>query len=125
MPPPVLGQSSPCLSAQPTAGNFIHSLRRHYAQIGADSTAWKANGTPYATGSAITLVTDSTTCASALDAYNTASGRAGTEDAATQVYVARIGTTGYVVTTTQGATGDWLTFYYFDNDWHFKTSAMG
>jgi hypothetical protein len=124
-PPALLGQSNPCLTAEPRAEAFINGLRQQYEDIGADSTAWQAHGAPFATGSAITLVTDSTTCAAALTAYNTASGRAGTDDAATQVYVARIGTTEYVVMTTQRASGEWVTLYFFDSDWHLKDSLLG
>jgi len=122
---PLQGQTSPCLTAQPRAGNFIYGLRKQYSRVGADSIGWKANGIPYATGSAITLVSDSTTCAAALNAYNTTAASEGSTHTATQVYVARIGTSGYVVMTTQFAVGEWTVWYYFDNDWNLKTSVMG
>ena len=123
-PPPALGQTSACLTTEPRATSFLGSVRHWYGLVGADSSQWKANGFPFATGSAITLVTDTATCSLAVTAYNQASGRAGTARAVTQVYVAKVGSTGYVVTTTQGATGEWTSYLTFDKRWRSKDGKV-
>ena len=114
--PGALSQSGACLTAEPRASAFIAGVRHMYSLAGADSLRWKAH-VPFASGSAIALVTDNATCVLAVAAYNKASGRAGTTYATTKVYVAKIGATGYVVTTTQGATGEWTSHYTFDKRW--------
>src|SRR5690349_19351011 len=73
-PPAVLGQSGACLTADPMGGAFIGSMRRLYANPAIDSIQWKQGGFPFATGSAITLVTSNSTCSAALKAYKKASG---------------------------------------------------
>lgn len=126
VPPPVLGQSSACLTADPLGGSFIGSLQALYADPRIDSVKWKAQGFPFATGTAISLVTDSRICASAVKAFNQASQRANTPGAVTQVYVAKIGSGGYVVMSSQETgPGEWRSYYWFTTKWVLKQQMAG
>lgn len=119
-PPSVLGQGGSCLTSQASADVFLGTVRKLYSQVGADSVQWKATGFPFATGSAITLVTSTATCDSAVTAYNTAAGTTGTQYAVSQLYVARIGTMGHVATPTKGPSNERTTYIWFNNQWDFK-----
>ena len=119
-PPSALGQGGACLTSQTSADTFLSKLRKLYGRVGADSAQWKTAGFPFATGSAITLVSNSATCDSAVTAYNTAEGITGTQYAVSQLYVARIGTMGYVASPAQRLNSEWTTYVWFDNTWVFK-----
>jgi hypothetical protein len=121
VPPAALGQSSVCLTADPSGSTFIGNLRAYYADPRIDSLRWKAASFPFATDTAIRLVTDNKTCTSAVKAFNQASQRANTPGAVTQVYVARIGSTGYVVMSPQETgPGEWYTHFWFTSKWVLK-----
>jgi hypothetical protein len=125
-PPAVIAQSSACLSADPLASSFVSSVRALYADPRIDSTKWKSSGFPFTTGAAISLVTDNKTCASAVKAFNQSSKRANTPQAVTQLYVARIGSTGYVVMFPQETgPGEWRTYYWFTTRWVLKQQMAG
>lgn len=120
-PTTALGQSNSCLTAVPDGTIFLGSLRRLYADPTIDSVKWKSAGFPFATGSAISLVTDNRICSAAVKAFNDASKLTGTPDAVSQVYVAKIGSTGYVVMTPQeNPPGEWHTGYWFTTKWVLK-----
>jgi hypothetical protein len=126
VPPAALGQSSACLTADPRGSTFIGNLRALYADPRIDSLRWKAEGFPFATDTAIRLVTDNETCLSAVTAFNQASQRIGTPGAVTQVYVARVGSTGYVVMSPQETgPGEWYTNYWFTPKWVLKQQMAG
>lgn len=125
-PPSALGQSGACLTAEPMRSGFLGSVRFIYEDPKIDSIKWKAAGFPFARGAAITIVTTNNTCKSAVAAFNKQSGRTGTPQAVTQVYVAKIGSTGYVVMTPQeGTNGEWQTHYWFNTKWVFKQEMGG
>jgi hypothetical protein len=69
VPPAALGQSSACLTADPSGITFIGNLRAYYADPRIDSLRWKAANFPFATDTAIRLVTDNKTCTSAVKAF--------------------------------------------------------
>jgi hypothetical protein len=118
---PLVGQTTTaCITKDPDKTYFITTLRIMYDSVGADSVAWKANGYPFATGAAISLVTSKSTCSSALAAYNRQSRRA-----VTQVLVAKLGSTGYVVMSPQDRTGEWGSYMWFDTKWSFKGTLAG
>jgi hypothetical protein len=126
VPPAALGQSSACLTAEPHGSTFVGNLRSLYADSRIDSLRWKAEGFPFATGTAISLVTDHKTCTSAVKAFNQASQRANTPGAVSQVYVARIGSSGYVVMTPQETgPGEWYSNYWFTTKWVLKQRMVG
>ena len=124
MPPAALGHSSACLTADP--GAFIGNLRAYYADPRIDSLRWKAAGFPFATDTAIRLVTNNRTCTSAVKAFNQASQRINTPGAVTQVYVARVGSTGYVAMSPQETgPGEWYTEFWFTLKWVLKQQMAG
>ena len=114
-------QASPCLTTEPGASHYLSFVRGSYTSFGADSTLWQAGGSPFSTDSAaITLVTDSTTCASAVTAYNAHYDLAG-ETAARALLVVRVGTSGYVTIDPGDRAGEWIQATYWDANWAFKT----
>ena len=115
------GQVSSCLTAEPDASNYISVLLGSYTAFGADSTLWLAGGSPFSTDSAaITLVTDSSTCALAVAAYNVHYNLAG-GTAVPALFVVRVGTTGYVTIDPNDRAGEWIQATYWDSNWAFKT----
>lgn len=81
-------------------------------------TVWmKSQGLPYATPDAITLVTQSSTCKSAVAAYNQA---AGITPLLASVYVAKLGKKGYVVMNPKDHAGDYQAMWVFDAQWAMK-----
>jgi hypothetical protein len=114
-PPAALGQSPVCSTAEPGASLLIGGLRRLYENPAIDSAAWKQGGMPFARGSAITLVTNDSTCAAALQAYNQLGG-----SPVSQVYVAAVGTTGYVVRAPLPGGGS-AGMTWLDSNWIFKS----
>jgi hypothetical protein len=125
-PPAAIALSSACLTADPLASSFVGSVRALYSDPRIDATKWLAAGFPYATGNSISLVTNSKTCESAVQAFNQASQRANTPQAVTQVYVAKIGSTGYVVMSSQETgPGEWRSYYWFTTKWILKQQMAG
>ena len=126
VPPAALGQSSACLTADARGSTLIGKLRALYSDPRIDSLRWKAAGFPFATDTAIRLVTDNRTCTSAVKAFNQASQRINTPGAVTQVYVARVGSTGYVVMSPQETgPGEWYTNFWFTLKWVLKQQMAG
>jgi hypothetical protein len=113
-----MSQTSSCLTSESGSTAFIGQLRRLYSNTSIDSSTWKQQGFPFATGNAIALVTNDSTCAVGAEAYLQAGGRQGV----TQAFVAAIGTTGYVVAPPSTGPG---VLYWFDSNWTFKQRAQG
>ncbi len=125
MPPAAMAQAPVCLTEDPTAAVLVGSLRKLYADPAIDSTSWKNAGFPFATGSAIALETSDSVCSLAVTAYNLAAGIGNTPEALSQAYVARIGATGYVVSSPRAQVGEWRTRFWFDTAWVFKQVMKG
>lgn len=87
-------QSSPCLTQPDSASKFARLTSGIFRF--ADSTTAVTAGHPWARSANIQLVTDSTTCAAAVAAYNQL-GASGTPLEATAAYVFAIGSTGYAL----------------------------
>jgi hypothetical protein len=93
----------------------VASLQGSYDVV---DTVWmKSQGFPYATPDAITLVTQSSTCKSAIAAYNKATG---TTPPLASVCVVALGKKGYVVMNPQDHTGDYQSMWVFDTRWTMK-----
>jgi hypothetical protein len=111
-------QASACRTDPDTAGVLVGRLKVAYAVM--DTTRLRAQGDPVAVPSDIVLVTDSTTCAAGVTAYNATNGRG-----VTSAYVVALGESGFVVVDPQDRTGELLMMYVFDSQWRFKTAVGG
>jgi hypothetical protein len=99
-------QTSSCRTAADTAGLLVGRLRIAFAKTVAPS--------------AITLVTSSSTCDSAVAAYNqTRSAQL------SSVYVVALGSIGYVVVNPADTEGEYTLMYIYDPQWVFKQAALG
>jgi hypothetical protein len=108
-------QGSYCRTAADTAGPFLASLQGSYDIV---DTVWmKSQGFPYATPEAVTLVTQPSTCKSAVAAYNKATG---ITPPLASVYVAALGKKGYVIMNPQDHAGDYQSMWVFDTHWTMK-----
>jgi len=92
------GQSSPCLADS----DIVIALRTRVSSIysGTDSAKRVAAGQPWARFTNIQVVSDSSTCAAGVAAFNQKIGVAGTPAAVTSAYVLTLGGTGYAVVRT-------------------------
>ncbi len=120
---PSLGaQTSSCLTDAAGAARevgFAKDLLQN-----SDSAALAARGFPFATATQITLVTDDSICAQALDAYN-AHLPPGSDDRAGQAYLVRLSGNGYVVVVPSDTTGEFLMRHVYDAAWILKASIAG
>jgi hypothetical protein len=123
-PVAISAQTSPCLTTSPDAETFITSVQAAYGSFGADSVDWKAGGNPFAPIDSISLVTDSLVCAAAVSAYNSHFNYTGAA-AVQALFVARIGSSGYVIMHPRDNIGEWQAHLYFDNQWVYKSSVAG
>lgn len=119
-PPRLLAQSHACSADQDVGNSFLASVRLAYSDVRSDSIGWQASDFPFATGEDIQLVTSGPTCSAAVSAINQQYAAWGTQVVVSEVWVVRIGTTGYVVTTNEGAAHGRRPWYYFDEQWVFK-----
>lgn len=91
----------------------------------ADSASLAAHGYPFARPSAVSLITNSATCAAAITAYNAAANTSGTPDSIASAYVFGLGSTGWVVVNPADKAGDYLLYHIFNAGWILKESLGG
>jgi len=116
-------QASPCL----TQADSVTKFRRLAGNIfrTTDSTTAIAAGQPWARIANIQLVTDSTVCATAVAAYNSAVRATGTEQAATAGYVLALGGTGYAYARPDESTpAGTRPIFLFTPNWTYVATAQ-
>lgn len=119
-PAPASGQ---CRSNADSVATYLRTARGIFA--GADSANLVAHGYPFARPAQISAVADTTVCAAAVTAYNTAAQVTGTADAITSAYVFAIGSSGWIVVNPTDTTGEFLMYHIFTTAWVLKESLGG
>jgi hypothetical protein len=108
----------PCRAANDTSALYVQRLKRAYEDI--DSATVVTRGEPFARGSAISFVSDSAVCASAVAAYHQAGG-----GPISSAYVIQLGPSGWAVFTPDNDSGEFTMIYLFNSSWQFKTMVGG
>lgn len=115
-------QSSACRTSADTASLLVNRLKIAYAS--SDTAYLRTQGDPFAAPSAISLVTNSTTCKAAVSAYNKTHGLSGSS-ALKSAYVIALGTAGYVVVNPSETAGEYTLMFVYDAAWKFKRAVEG
>jgi hypothetical protein len=111
-----------CRVAADTANLLVKRVRLAYANV--DTAFVKSQGDPVAAPSAISLVTKSNTCKSAVSAYNKTHGLTST-NGIKSAYVLVLGTSGYIVINPAQTSGEYTMMFVYDSKWVFKRALAG
>ncbi len=106
-------QGSPCLANSDTASIHVAAVTRTVTF--GDSARLTSQGIPYRPSGGVTLVTDSLSCRSAVNAYNSLDSTTANISSA---YVMKVGTSVYALALPQGL------YYYLDSSYRLL-AAMG
>jgi hypothetical protein len=115
--------SGQCRSNADSVARYLRTARGIFS--GADSANLVGHGYPFARPTQITAVADTTVCAAAVAAYNTAAQVTGTADAITSAYVFAIGSSGWIVVNPADTTGEFVMHHIFTTGWVLKESLGG
>jgi hypothetical protein len=116
-----------CLPADSITANDIDDIRSAIHSADPVDSAFMRNGhLPYVPDTAVVVVSDSTTCAAALAAHNSAAGYTSTElasPAAQNLYVLRVGNV-YVTSNTAFKSGEFVNHIIWDSGFHHLADLL-
>lgn len=116
-------QSGPCLS-QPDSVELFLEVTKHVFEY-SDSAAMASIGIPWTAQNNVQPVSDTVACASAVAAFNAATGTTGTGNADVAGYVFSLGGAGYAyVRPGDGTAHGTHPVYFFSTGWVFKGTIM-
>jgi len=111
-------QSSSCQTNADTAGRHIAFVTRNVTE--GDSAHLAAQGIPYRPPDGVSLVTDTLTCRSIVDAYNAQLPNPTDPRRISRAYVMRVGTSAYAMVGEKG-----LVYVFFDTAYHWLAAFVG
>jgi hypothetical protein len=111
-----------CRTAADTANLLVSRIKLAYASM--DTVFVKSQGDPVAAPSAISLVTKSNTCKSAVSAYNNTHGLT-SANGIQSAYVIALGKNGYVVINPAQTSGEYTMMFVYNSSWVFKRAVAG